>query len=74
MNIPGYSQQSQMKILRTTHQVNFRVGTRAVDLMAFLKHVPSEAKIIDISEGDSESGEMPYLQFEQESEENKDAR
>lgn len=37
-------------------------------LLGDLKHVPLEAKITDYSDGDSETGESPYLEFELEQE------
>lgn len=62
----GYTKQMETTVVRTTHRVMFRLGERQVDLIDSLKHVPPKAKIIDISEGDSESETYPYIVFEEE--------
>ena len=64
----SYRKHSEMKILRTTHQIGLREGLQAIDLIESLKHVPATARIIEINEGDSEEGEYPYLEFEVEAE------
>ena len=67
MNYPGYSSSSSIKIIRTTHKVQFVVGTRAADLIRYLENVPGDARITNFSD---ESGEddrnMPYIEFEKE--------
>jgi hypothetical protein len=60
----GYSQKSEVKVLRTTHQVGLREGLLASELRIFLQRVPPEARIIEIDPGDSEMGDLPYLLFE----------
>lgn len=64
----GYSRESEIRVTRTKHFVGFREGQSAVNFIAALKHVPPDAKIINVHEGDSEEDIYPYIVFECETE------
>lgn len=70
MQYPGYSSSSSIKVVRTTHKVQFVVGTTAKNLIEYLKHVPEDAKIINIDDGtdfsDEAKHQMPFIEFEKE--------
>jgi hypothetical protein len=68
MQHAGYSQKSSMKIVRTVHRVTFRNNNTAAEMVKWFQAVPQKARIVDFDGGDIEEGELPYIEFELESE------
>jgi hypothetical protein len=60
----GYSMTAEVKILRRKHKVTFRVGMRAVDLIDALKHVPSDAIVDEVLDGENYSEDMDLASIE----------
>jgi hypothetical protein len=62
-----YKKELEMKIIRTIHKITFYQGTRAIDILEYLKQVPPEAKVILVSSGE-ESDTDHMIKFELEEE------
>ena len=63
----GYEKTFETKIVRTKHRVTFSQGTRKIDLMESLKHVPDNA-IVDefIGDNSDDSNGISYIEFHEE--------
>ena len=62
----GYKKTMAVKLVRTRHEVGVRIGMRALDVIENLNKVPREAKVIDVSELDTDG--CAVLEFEEETE------
>ena len=44
----GYSKTCEAKFVKVRHKITFTEGTRAIDLMVYLKNVPPEATVVEV--------------------------
>lgn len=61
----GYVKKVEATFVRVKHKIDFRVGTRAIDLINFLKNVPPEATVDEVIE-DIGDGSTSTIEFHEE--------
>lgn len=52
----GYSKICEAKFVKVRHKITFTEGTRAIDLMVYLRNVPPAAIVVEVID-DNEEGE-----------------
>jgi len=62
----GYSQISQVKLIRKIHKVSFGDGISAMSLKDFLFQVPDSAKMVDLESNDDGSFTLVFSDEQEE--------
>lgn len=65
MILQGYEKTFETKILRIKHRIAFKPGTRKIDLIDMLRHIPDEA-IVDEVIDDADDTDMATIEFHEE--------
>lgn len=61
----GYTKTFEATFVRVKHKIDFRLGTRVVDLMEYLKYIPPEATVDEVIE-DTGDGKTSTIEFHEE--------